>query len=370
MLTMGNPFKEYLHGMKAEKKERGRKGDAQASIDRICEQVEEQLLAENVDVSEQEAILKNIRRFCDTQTNIMLVGATGCGKSSTINALFACGQEEADCIQVAKVGTRADPETKSIEKYEIGNLVLWDTPGLGDGREEDEGHARLIRELLWEEQEDGEALIDLVLVVLEGSSRDLGTVYKVIREVILPELKGEERRILIALNQADVAMKTGRHWDYERNAPDKVLVDFLNEAVGSIHDRILADTGLEVTPIYYCAGYREEGGAVVRPYNLAKLLYYIMESLPAQKRLAVAAGLNTDEENYADSDEEMDYGEEVVRDIYDIASEIIDRCVDTCADFGGQAFGEVGEKIGAVVGGAVGLAGALFRSLFYAVTKK
>ena len=84
----------------------------------------------------------------------MLVGATGCGKSSTINALFAVGEqdekvseddeEELDestlapknkYVEVAKVGSKADPETKDIEKYRIGNLVLWDTPGLGDGTE-------------------------------------------------------------------------------------------------------------------------------------------------------------------------------------------------------------------------------------------
>ena len=39
-------------------------------------------------------LLKRLRNFCNTETNIMLVGATGCGKSSTINALFSCGEEE------------------------------------------------------------------------------------------------------------------------------------------------------------------------------------------------------------------------------------------------------------------------------------
>ena len=126
-----------------------------------------------------------------------------------------------------------------------------------------------------DEGEDGEktALIDLVLVILDGSTRDLGTSYQILNEVIIPELGDDTGRILIALNQADIAMKTGRHWDYEKNEPDDTLKAFLEDKVASIRTRIKEDTGLDITPVYYCAGYKEESGAVVYPYNLSKLLY-------------------------------------------------------------------------------------------------
>ena len=42
------------------------------------------------------------------QVNIMLVGATGSGKSSTVNAMFD--------MNVAKVGVGVDPETTCISK--------------------------------------------------------------------------------------------------------------------------------------------------------------------------------------------------------------------------------------------------------------
>ena len=45
--------------------------------------------------------------------------------------------------------------------------------------------------------------------------------------------------------------------------------------------------------------------------NLSKLLYYILNALPAQKRAAVFEGLNTEAENYRYNDEE-DYKEQVV----------------------------------------------------------
>lgn len=48
-------------------------------------------------------------------------------------------------------------------------------------------------------------------------------------EGIIPELNGENERVLAALNQAGVAMKTGRHWYYEKGEPNKALVKFLKK---------------------------------------------------------------------------------------------------------------------------------------------
>lgn len=360
-------------------------GTIKENMDDLCDILEEEILKSKASEAEKKDLLKRLRKFCNTETNIMLVGATGCGKSSTINALFAVGEEEEETaevlnedddevvaevksikhkyIEVAKVGSKADPETKDIEKYKIGNLVLWDTPGLGDGTEIDEHHKEVITELLREEDEDGNALIDLVLVILDGSTRDLGTSYKILNEVIIPELKDDTNRILIALNQADIAMKTGRHWDYEKNEPDETLIAFLNEKVESIKTRIKEDSNLDVEPVYYCAGYEEESGDVVRPYNLSKLLYYIMNSLPAEKRVAIMEGINTDSENYEHNDEDEDYNEGIKDSFYDSFDYIGDG-VDKGAEIGGTILGIPGAIVGAVVGGFIGCVHSILDDIF------
>lgn len=357
-------------------------GTIRDNMDDLCDILEDEILKSKTSEEEKKELLKQLRNFCNTETNIMLVGATGCGKSSTINALFAVTEQDKEVtkdaeeeldennpvpkkkyVEVAKVGSKADPETKDIEKYRIGNLVLWDTPGLGDGTEIDEHHKQVITELLREKDDDGKALIDLVLVIMDGSTRDLGTSYKILNEVIIPELRNDTNRILIALNQADIAMKTGRHWNYEKNVPDDSLVHFLEEKVQSIKTRIKEDANLDIAPVYYCAGYEEEGGDVVRPYNLSKLLYYIMQSLPAQKRVAIMEGINTDSDNYEHNDDEGDYNEGIKNSFYD-SFDYIGYGVDNGTEIGGRLLGIPGAFVGAFLGGFVGCVRSILDEIF------
>ena len=205
-------------------------------------------IAERSDMSEEakKHLLMSINKLKHTKINILITGATGCGKSSTINALF--GTEK------AKVGQGVNPETMDMNKFELNNIVLWDSPGLGDGKEADRRHAKNIIDKLYEKDSDGNALIDLVLVILDGSSRDLGTSFELINNVIIPNLGEDRSRLLIAINQADMAMK-GRYWNVEKNQPEVELINFLNEKVESTRRRIKEATGVDVEPIYYSAGY-------------------------------------------------------------------------------------------------------------------
>lgn len=127
-------------------------------------------------------------------------------------------------------------------------------------------------------KEDGALLIDIVLVVLDASSKDMGTSFRLISETILPHLHSEQgQKILVAVNQADMAMK-GNHWDYTTNKPDATLKEYLEEKTESVRRRILDNTGVEVEPIYYCAGYTDDDGTQRKAYNLAKTLIPYIES--------------------------------------------------------------------------------------------
>lgn len=312
----------------------------------IFDSLHDEIMQSDLPEAEKNRRLSALLKVNSRNVNLMLVGATGSGKSSTINAMFD--------MSVATVGVGVDPETKNIEKYELANLTIWDTPGLGDGVEADKEHVKQIVRKLSEIGEDGNLLIDLVLIVLDASSKDLAVSYSVINNTLIPCLGiNNAYRILIGLNQSDIAMK-GRHWDNEKNAPNSVLKGFLTKKANSVKQRILDATGVTVNPICYCAGYTEDYGKQQNPYNLSKLLYYILMSMPTEKRLVLADKLNEDEQNWADSDEEMDYMEGVKEGFFSSLLDGIYEGIEKGAVTGGCILGVPGIIVGGFVGGVLG----------------
>ena len=322
----------------------------------IYELLEEDIMGSDLPLNEKNKRLSRLIRMREKKANIILVGATGSGKSSTVNALFN--------MEVAKVGVGVDPETASIMSYTLDNLTIWDTPGLGDGVKSDEAYNRMLTKKLSETDENGDPLIDLVLVVLDASSKDLGTFYDLINNVIIPCLgEDKEGRILIGLNQADVAMK-GKHWDTEKNEPDEVLLDFLKRKADSVQERIYDGTGLSIRPVYYCAGYKEEGGEQCKPYNLTKLLYYIIKSIPKDKRLAFADNINADNDMWLHDDKEKDYKKKVKNGFFESIGYCMEEGAEAGAGIGERILGIPGKAVGFVIGGACGAVKGFFENIF------
>ncbi len=201
--------------------------------------------------------------------DVMVVGGTGAGKSSTLNNIL--GKE------MAKVGIGCDPETMNVTSFELSEKVrLWDSPGLGDSVSKDSSHKKKIIDALYKTYtKNGEVFgtIDLILVVIEGSIRDMGTTFNLLKEVVIPNI--QTSRILVAINQADLAMK-GTHWDENNNCPDDVLKSFLDEKAASIKKRIKESTGISImNPIYYSAS---------KNYNVKGLLDMIIDNIPRYRR--------------------------------------------------------------------------------------
>ena len=311
----------------------------------ILDKMEENIDKTDINETEKNELKKNFLYLKEQKLNLMITGATGSGKSSTINALFN--------MEVAKVGVTSDPETMEITSYTLGNLVLWDTPGLGDGKEADARHTKNIINKLLEKDEKGNLLIDLVLIILDGSSRDLGTSYELINNVIIPNLGEDKNRVLIAINQADIAMK-GRYWNYEENKPEPELVEFLDEKVKSVHERIKEGTGLDITPIYYSAGFKEEGSSQEKPYNLSKLLYYIIKLTPKNKRLPYIENINKNPAMWEDDDNLINYKKDIISELSNAVEEGVIKGSNIGGTIGELILGKKGKTVGKIAGAVAG----------------
>jgi uncharacterized protein len=307
----------------------------------VWEDFEKHIQGLNLDESDKKIIFSNILSSKKQKINILITGATGSGKSTTINSVFD--------TEVAKIGYGVNPETKDIAKYEFENLVLWDTPGLGDGISEDRMHTRNIINKLREKDKGGFALIDLVLVIIDGSSKDLGTAYSLINEVIIPNMK-ETDRILVAINQCDIAMK-GRGW--VNNKPNEELERFLDEKAYSVERRIYESTGVRIKPIYYSAFHC---------YNLTKLLSFIVKYTPVEKRLVYARTIHKNHDHFKRDDGRINYREEIARDVDSPLTRGLSNAAKGAA--AGAAIGSfipgVGTVGGALIGAGLGFLGGLF----------
>ena len=217
----------------------------------------------------QEALVQKIKSIGVYPIDIMITGATGSGKSSTINAISKS--------YLAKIGKSVEPETMDISSFRLSDeLRFWDTPGLGDGLEKDKLHSKKIIDLLNKDYYTNNkqyGFIDVVLIVLEGGIRDMGTVYSLINQLVIPNFPKD--RIIVAINQADMAMK-GKYWNEMENKPKKELLNFLEEKASSIKSRVKEATNIDIIkPIYYSAEYG---------YNVDLLLEKIVDCLPNTKR--------------------------------------------------------------------------------------
>ena len=201
--------------------------------------------------------------------DVEVSGVTGAGKSTTLNSLFS--------KTVAKVGNGIEPMTMETGDYELNDVFrIWDTPGLGDGVENDKRHKKKLVELLQKTYTlDGKVygFVDMVLVIIEGSSRDMGSTYTLLNDVLVPYIQND--RILVAINQADVAMK-GRYWNQITSEPDTQLLNFLEEKALSVQRRVREATGVSILkPVYYSAAYK---------YNVCAILDFIIDNIPLQRR--------------------------------------------------------------------------------------
>ena len=202
--------------------------------------------------------------------DILLVGATGTGKSSTLNALFGS--------TVAKVGDGVDPETQHISAHSLHDYARFhDSAGLGDGKFSDQRHAENITAELFKPcggDFHSNGFIDLVLVLLDGSTRDMGTAFKLLEAVVVKCIEPE--RIVVAINQADMAMK-GRHWNSHHRRPEPELSVFLEEQALSAQKRIRESTGLRISkPVYYSAKFH---------YGIDALLDHLLAHFPSKRRV-------------------------------------------------------------------------------------
>jgi len=119
---------------------------------------------------------------------------------------------------------------------------------------------------------------------------------------------------------------------------------------------------VDIEPIYYSAGFKDEGEEQ-KPYNLSKLLYFIIKYTPKEKRMIYVDQINRDKSTRQDDDGGK-YNEKTSGLLWESVRDGATEGADVGATIGESLFGTPGRVVGSVVGGAVGAVGGFLKGLF------
>jgi len=132
---------------------------------------------------------------------IALIGETGVGKSSTINALFGHGLE----ISHTRACTQIETEVTGMRGRPVH---VFDMPGLGEDVDADEKHYDTYKRVL--------PTVDLIVWIVKADNRAM-THIQVALERLLKQAILDPARLVVAMNQVDL-VQPGT-WDPLINLP-------------------------------------------------------------------------------------------------------------------------------------------------------
>ncbi|WP_433587291.1 GTPase family protein [Providencia alcalifaciens] len=194
---------------------------------------------------------------------IGLMGKTGAGKSSLINALF---QSPLSAVSDVSGCTRHAQRFSMVIKQQT--LTFIDLPGVGESVEYDREYHALYRDLLPE--------LDIIIWVLKADDRAWSADEQCYR--FLTEQCGYERsRFLFVLNQAD-KIEPCREWDEHRHQP-------------SLNQRMNLNAKLDSVVAHFEPVYPVIAVSSSEQYQLTLLAEQLMQALPAKASSGVARQL-------------------------------------------------------------------------------
>jgi len=154
---------------------------------------------------------------------VAIIGQSGVGKSSTLNAVFGLDLPTSDIEE----GT-----TEIIEKIfpmrDGFNLSIYDMPGLLQSRKKDKEYIEMYKEIL--------PKCDVIVYIIKANSRNIGDDCRILKDIVLPicNESSVKDNLIIAVNKVDIIGES-----FDANDPDLVWDPISNVPSKKMHNCIL-----------------------------------------------------------------------------------------------------------------------------------
>lgn len=155
---------------------------------------------------------------------VAIIGQSGVGKSSTLNAVFGLNLPVSDI---------AEGTTEIIEKIfpmrDGFNLSIYDMPGLLQSRKKDKEYEEMYKEILPQ--------CDVIVYIIRANTRNIGDDCRILKEVVLPicNQSSIKDNLIIAVNKVDTIGQTINPddpelvWDPISNVPSDKLFECIKK---------------------------------------------------------------------------------------------------------------------------------------------
>lgn len=203
----------------------------------------------------------------ESPPTIALIGFTGVGKSSTLNALFNAGQPTSDvraCTQDAK------SFTGSLRAYtgNKGVVNIYDMPGLGESIFADQKHYKTYEEVL--------PKVDVVVWTFHADDRAMTPMQRAIQTLIERIGDNFTKHLVFAINKVDAIAPGETVWNTKLNTPNQEQLENIRELEKYILERIH-----EVLPQWKgeLVSYSAK-----RRYHLEQLMTAMVSAMPKERQ--------------------------------------------------------------------------------------
>jgi small GTP-binding protein len=191
---------------------------------------------------------------------IAIIGKTGVGKSSTINALFGTGL----AISHTKSCTQLE-EAVTVNRGSK-NLIVFDMPGLLEDIDADEIHKETYARVIPQ--------CDVAVWILDAADRAIAEDQKMLRDVVGPAKPALLDRLVIGLNKVD-EVQPGR-WVESANVPSRTQKESIARRIADIKQKLL-----KVCPLLNPE--RIVPYSAIRRYRLTRLRNAMEAACPAER---------------------------------------------------------------------------------------
>lgn len=167
---------------------------------------------------------------------VAVIGQSGVGKSSTLNAVFGLNLPVSDIQE----GT-----TEIIEKVfpmrDGFNLSIYDMPGLLQSRKRDTIYEEMYKEILPQ--------CDVIVYIIKANTRNIGDDCRILKDVVLPicNQNSIKDNLIVAVNKVDTIGETidpedpELAWNPIENKPSKKLEECINKKRLDIFEKLISE---------------------------------------------------------------------------------------------------------------------------------